>query len=140
MILFHPFLIYLLTYLYQYGLYKFLFQFIKLSQICPMRAISSWLKCPFDIFSYFINNSFLYKTRCSRLTLQFPCHSSTLSNFCKEPQLLLGGCSVWQLISKTQVCSLLQGELYFQDFSVARAAKHAYIFLFSHNFLSISLY
>lgn len=53
---------------------------LKLSQLCPLRALSSWLPHPFDIllsFVLFYVSHFLPgASRCSSLTLRFSCPAS----------------------------------------------------------------
>lgn len=73
---------------YYYDLYYLLL--LKMSQLWPVGAPSSWLLCPFNKSSLFLSISLLSQTtRCSRLILYFSCPSSGTSRFSKKRGSLL---------------------------------------------------
>lgn len=111
----HRFLFYSLAY---NPLLLFSTLMLRLTQIWPSGAISSWLLCPFDMSTSFLEHFLTFWHNTFRIILNFPCPSPGISNFSSKSWFLLVENGFQKPRSECQMCPLLLRHLDYQAFSM----------------------
>lgn len=102
----------------------------QLPHIWLVATSSSWLLLSlFDILSILWLTSLFSSTRCSRLSLPFPCSIPRVSHFGKEPGFLLMQSGVYKMRFGPQECPLLLGSVT-ASFSVQSYGIHTRLQLY----------
>lgn len=102
--------------------------------IAPYLACSNFFKlASFESFWHILSilwlTSLFSGTRCSRLSLPFPCSIPRVSHFCKEPGFLLMQSGVYKMRFGPQECPLLLGSVT-ASFSVQSYGIHTHLQLY----------
>lgn len=113
-------------------------------KIWPIRAISWWLLCSFDMSHQSLRTFLPSLMRCSRLILYFCCLFPEISHFSKQPQFILVENGILKLRSRCSVCCLLLLGYSFQGCQWTKPEKiciymylHTFICMYVHTFISI---